>query len=330
MNEEEKTDINTEAQATSYNNAGAPAENVHAKKEMSPLMKKLAGGVITSWFIGYMLMVVGSMVGQLLLQIPLGMMGYLNDDHPVIVTAVTYLGFIGIWAAVFIFIRGFREEWPFLRKIIGRITPAAVLGWILGLVFIGGMNFICILLAKHNGDIFLSFDCFEIAPLIFLFIAVFIQSGAEELICRGFIYRRVEKTYNPIVATVSNALLFALIHVMNPGVTVLSLLNVFLCGIMFSLIIYYTDSMAFAMAGHAGWNFCQSIIFGLPNSGQVFPYSIFKLDASNARDSFFYNVGFGVEGTAFAVIILAVACVVIIVLGQLKIIKRPSNIKPLI
>ena len=39
MSEEEKIDINAEAQATSDNNAGAPAKNVHAKKEMSPLMK---------------------------------------------------------------------------------------------------------------------------------------------------------------------------------------------------------------------------------------------------------------------------------------------------
>lgn len=72
------------------------------------------------------------------------------------------------------------------------------------------------------------------------------------------------------------------------------------------------------------------IIFGLSNSGQVFPYSIFKLDASNARDSFFYNVGFGVEGTAFALIILAAACVVIIVPGQLKVLKRLEIIKSLI
>jgi membrane protease YdiL (CAAX protease family) len=232
--------------------------------------------------------------------------------------------------AVLVFIRAVKKETPFLEKIIGKINVKAVIGWILGLVLIGGMNFVCILFAKNNGDIYLSLFGVEILPLIFLFISVFIQSGAEELICRGFIYRRIEKTYNPIVATIFNSLLFALIHAANPGVTMLSLLNVFLCGVMFSLVIYYTDSMAFAMAGHAGWNFCQSIIFGLPNSGQVFPYSIFKLDASTARDSFFYNVGFGVEGTALAVIMLAVACVVIIILGQMKVLKRPENIKPLI
>lgn len=300
------------------------------KKEMSPLMKKLAGGVITTWLIGYALMMLGSIVGAIVTEVPLHALGLLTDDHPVIITAVTYLEFIGIWGAVLVFILGFKGEMPFLRRVLGKLNVKAFIGFILGLVIVGGLNAVCIFFAKNNGDIYLSFAGFEIIPFIVLFISVFIQSGAEELICRGVVYRRIENTYNPIVATVFNSLLFTVLHLMNPGVTLLSLLNIFLCGVLFSLVIYYTDSMAFAMAGHAGWNFCQSILFGLPNSGQVFPYSIFKLDASNARDSFFYNVGFGVEGTAFAVIILAVACVVIIVLGQLKVIKKPADVKPLI
>ena len=80
--------------------------------------------------------------------------------------------------------------------------------------------------------------------------------------------------------------------------------------------------MAYAFAGHTGWNFCQSIIFGLPNSGSVFPYSIMKLEASNARDSFFYNCSFGVEGTVFSVIVLVLACVVLFALGQKGVIGR--------
>ncbi len=330
MNENEIKETKETVGDPAENAAVNAGDNAPEKKEMSPLMKKLAGGVITSWLMGYGLMMIGSLVGSIVIQVPLKLFGLLTDDHPVIITAVTYLAFIGIWASVLIFIRGFREEMPYIRKVIGKVSFNAFIGFILGLVTVGGLNAVCIFFAKNNGDIYLSFYGFEIVPLIFLFISVFIQSGAEELICRGIVYRRIEKTYNPIMATIFNSLLFVFLHLMNPGVTLLSLLNIFLSGVLFSLVIYYTDSMAFAMAGHAGWNFCQSILFGLPNSGLVFPYSIFKLDASNARDSFFYNVGFGVEGTAFAVIILAVACVVIIVLGQLKVIKKPADIRPLI
>ena len=338
MMEEEKKDIEVKADETaesvSENATDAAGEvndnNGPAKNEDSAFVKKLKGGVLTSWFIGYILTILGGMFGTVVLQVPLNMLGFLTDDHPVLVTGIFYLAFFGIWVAILVFIRGFKKESPYLRKIIGRPSIKAVIGWVIGLIFVGGLNMICIFGAMKNGDIYLDFNRIEILPLLFLFFCVFVQSGAEELTCRGFIYRRIEKTYNPIVAMIFNSLLFALMHIMNPGVTVLSLLNVFLSGILFSLIIYYTDSMACAMAGHAGWNFSQSIIFGLPNSGQVFPYSVFKLDATTARDSFFYNVGFGVEGTALAVIMLAIGCVAIIVLGQLKVLKRPEKIKPLI
>ena len=81
------------------------------------------------------------------------------------------------------------------------------------------------------------------------------------------------------------------------------------------------DSLWCAFAIHAAWNFTQNILFGLPNSGIVMPYSVFKLDAATARDSFAYNVGFGIEGTLFADIILIIACLLLFFWGQ----KRKEN-----
>ena len=66
-------------------------------------------------------------------------------------------------------------------------------------------------------------------------------------------------------------------------------------------------------------------MFGLPNSGMVVPYSVFRLDASTASDSFAYNVGFGIEGTLFADIVLILACVAICLWGR-KNGKKPSEV----
>ena len=328
----EEAESGAEVTDTAVKNA-QPDVNVQAaqeeKKEQTGFLKYFLHGVLSTYFIGIIMMYVGSMFGALIVQLPMHAAGLLTDDHPVAVTAASYLSFIGVWGFVIGYILLFKSDSPYLRRILGKCTGTSVKGWILGCVILAAMNLTCILCARANGDIYLSFSSFDLIPLMFLFVTVFIQSGSEEILCRGFMYRRLEKTYNPVVATIFNSLFFTLLHIGNPGVTALSLLNVFLCGVLFSLIIFYTDSMAFAMAGHAGWNFTQSIVFGLPNSGQVFPYSIFKLDGANARDSFFYNTGFGVEGTALAVIILAVACVVIIVLGQMKVIKRPEKADPM-
>ena len=78
------------------------------------------------------------------------------------------------------------------------------------------------------------------------------------------------------------------------------------------------DSLWCAMAAHTAWNFTQNMILGLPNSGIVSPFSVFKLDAASAVNSYAYNVGFGIEGTVMAIIVLIVSSVLIFVLYHKK------------
>lgn len=293
------------------------------KKELTGFPRYFLCGGLSTYITAYIMMLVGSIAGSIILGIVFTIFGVDTNGHPVLETASLYLSFIGIWVVFSIFILIRSRFGGYARKIFGKITKRTWLMLLLGFFIVGGLNFICIVGAKLHQDIILSFETFDIGPFLFLLISVFIQSSAEELICRGYVYRRIEACYkNSYVAMVLNSLLFALLHLGNDGVTILSLLNIFLSGILFSLAVYYTDSLAFAFAGHTGWNFCQSIIFGLPNSGAVFPYSFFKLDASNARDSFFYNCGFGVEGTVFSVIMLVLGCVIIVLLGKMGILKK--------
>ena len=51
-------------------------------------------------------------------------------------------------------------------------------------------------------------------------------------------------------------------------------------------------------------------------NGDEMDYSVFKLDAATARDSFAYNVGFGIEGTLLADIVLLAACVLLYLWGR--------------
>ena len=139
--------------------------------------------------------------------------------------------------------------------------------------------------------------------------------------CRVFLYQRILRGYRtPIIAIVGNALFFSFLHLANSGVTVLSLTNIVVVGVFFSLIVYYTDSFWCASAVHFSWNFTQNIIFGLPNSGKTVPFSIFVLN-SDAVDGFAYNVGFGIEGTILANIVLVLACVLIWQWGK----KHPAE-----
>lgn len=284
---------------------------------------KLIGNIVLTYIMAIALLYGGIVLSVIILDIVYFANNINLNEHPMLLTANSYIEFFGIWVAMIVFILILRMEEGYANKILGKITPKTFIELLGGFLIVGGMNFVCIAGAKMNNDIHLYFHKFDILPLIFLLVAVFIQSSAEEVICRGLIYRRMEYyCNNHIIPILANSLFFSLMHISNNGVTILALLNIFLSGVFFSLIVYYTDSIAFAFAGHTGWNYCQSIVFGLPNSGSVFPYSIMKLEASNARDSFFYNCGFGVEGTVFSVIVLAVGCIVSFILGKKGIIGK--------
>ena len=228
----------------------------------------------------------------------------------------TYLMFFAIWVAFFI-ITLLPHNKP-IRKAIssfckGNNFKNLLVGYILGLA----LNSACIVSALLHGDIHLYFKGSSLVRFVLLFFAVFIQSSAEELICRGFLYQRLKKGYrSPLMYVIGNAVLFSVFHLGNPGINLLALVNIVLIGIVFSLMVYYFDSIWMAMAFHAAWNFNQNIIFGLPNSGLVSPVSIFGLDASTAVDSFAYNVGFGVESTIVAAVISTITIIVLVYLGK--------------
>ena len=105
-------------------------------------------------------------------------------------------------------------------------------------------------------------------------------------------------------------------HLGNDGINLPSLFQIFECGLLFSLIIFYYDNFWVAAAAHTTWNFTQNITFGLPNSGIPAACSIFKLeDSANGP---FYDSVFGVEGSWGTVIIMTVVIIAVIVMNRGK------------
>lgn len=284
------------------------------------MKRAVSDNILILYIITFVLILLGQILGSLLQFIPF------MTGSPAMVTMTMYLAFIGIWILVLLYLRLSPKNRPILGALGSKPKGNNWKWFLLGIGIGFGLNAVCILAAWLNKDISLYFDSFQPLPVIGIFIAVFVQSSAEELLCRGFLYQRLMRSYKkPIVAIVGNSLFFALLHLANDGVTFLSVINIFVVGILFSLMVYYMDSIWCAMAMHTAWNFTQNILFGLPNSGMVAPYSIFRLDASTARDSFAYNVGFGIEGTLLADVVLILACVCLYLWGR-KYGKKPYDV----
>ena len=118
--------------------------------------------------------------------------------------------------------------------------------------------------------------------------------------------------HKPVVVILLNSIMFTLGHILNPNVTLVSIVSLFLISVLFTYpMLYMKNSLWFAFGLHTAWNFCQNIVFGLPNSGMIFPYSVFRGNAETARNSFAYNVGFGIEGSWLAAIFIAGVCVIL-------------------
>lgn len=287
---------------------------------MKVLKRKWNETLVVLYVGTFLLLLIGQLLGELLIVgLSSGMSLFANSFvHSDVWTVSTmYLLFIGIWAVALLWMGAWKSNRPILRQLGAQKSGNNWRFLLAGAAAGFGMNGLCILVAWLHQDIHLFYDSFHPIALLFILIAVWVQSAAEELLFRVYLYQKLLKSYRkPVVAIIGNAFLFALLHMMNPGATVLSLLNILLVGTLFSLVVYYFESVWCAFAIHTVWNYTQNILFGLPNSGLVSSYSVFRLDASTARDSFAYSVDFGVEGTVFTDLVLIVTIVLVIFLGR--------------
>ena len=234
-----------------------------------------------------------------------------------------YLYTFGVWVAFLLFAVIFKRNRPMLKALAPNKSLNNVKGILLGLLLGFGTNGFCVLMSYLTGDIKLSYNGLNWKLLIAFLICVFIQSSSEEVTDRIYLYQKLRRRYrNPLVAILVNSIVFMALHIPNPGFTVIAGSQIFLVAIIFSLFVYYYDGVWVAFWFHAAWNYTQNIIFGLPNSGIVSEYSIFRLEAASARNGLFYNVNFGVEGSIGSSLVLIVVITVLIVINRKKPEKR--------
>ena len=121
-----------------------------------------------------------------------------------------YFDFYGIWIAFMLVILLFKSNWPMWKAFLynghGNNLKAIPAGILLGF----GMNGFCILMSVIMGDIKLSFSGFD-PKLFFIFLfCVLIQSGAEEIIDRCYLYQKLRRRYRwPAIAVLVNALVLS-------------------------------------------------------------------------------------------------------------------------
>ena len=289
---------------------------------MKKILKHPVVDTIVTFIIAYILMYKTWIVGDFLIiilpdKLGIDLSSIMGED--LYYTWFTYIEFICIWICGLIIISAIRYYRPLLKAFSPKLKGNNLKSAIIGGVFLGfGLNMIVALAAIATGALQMHYVGLNFGVFVLLFISVMIQSGAEELVARVFIYQNLRRIFPkwPVIAILGNGVFFLIIHIGIPGMTVSSIIIMVLVSIMYSLVVYYYDSIWIPIVAHTTWNFTQSIILGLPNSGLALPVSMFKLDAG--AKNFAYDPVFGIEGSILAVVIFAITSAGIYYFGRQK------------
>ena len=147
---------------------------------------------------------------------------------------------------------------------------------------------------------------FPLGSILLYFMLFVIVSLHEEIMMRGYILNNLMQSMNRYVALSLSSLVFMTIHLLNPNVSFLSVVNLFLAGIVLGIYYLHKSNLWLPIGMHLTWNFFQGPIFGFEVSG-IETKSI--INQSIRGNEFITGGSFGFEGSILATILILIMIV---------------------
>ena len=122
-----------------------------------------------------------------------------------------------------------------------------------------------------------------IAALVPTLAAMFLISGQEELVMRGYLFRQIALARGPLIAAVVTGILFGLAHSANPGANWQGLLFTAIGGTLMGLLLVRSGSLWLLVGYHFGWNAVSGNVFGLEVSGMDVQSTVFLTTLSGSE-----------------------------------------------
>ena len=128
-------------------------------------------------------------------------------------------------------------------------------------------------------------------------------SFGEEILFRGYIINHYKHLLGGVLIS---SLIFALVHFLNPGITLISLLNIFLAGVFFAYTYLWTGSLWLPVGFHLSWNWVMGYLFGIPVSGINVESSLIYVALNQEAAAVLTGDQFGFEGSLLVTLMLIV------------------------
>jgi len=150
----------------------------------------------------------------------------------------------------------------------------------------------------------LTYIGFDISAFWLSLVLFTIVALNEEILMRGYILNNLLTSTNKYVALLISAVIFSVLHGLNPNISFLSFINLMLAGIILGSTYIFTQNLWFPISLHLFWNFFQGPVLGYSVSGMKIS-SIFKVTFIGSNT---VNGGqFGFEGSLVCTVLLIIA-----------------------
>ena len=155
----------------------------------------------------------------------------------------------------------------------------------------------------------------SISSILVILLGWIIQGATEEIVTRGWLLNVLSTKYNIGFGLLISSTLFGLMHLANPNVNYIAVINIILVGIFYGLYVIKTNDLWAVCGMHSAWNFAQGNIFGFEVSG--LNVSVGSLIDLNLVGNDFVTGGiFGPEASIVATFVLFLSIVILLFIDK--------------
>lgn len=210
---------------------------------------------------------------------------------------------------------GFNKNSWFKKYSFGFLIGLIMMSLVVGLLYLFG----CVTVESQQVQ---PVGMSALGVILIILIGWIIQGGTEEIVTRGWLMNVIGARYNIALGLVISSLLFGVLHLGNPNVNIVAILNIILVGLFFGLYVMKTNDLWAVCGMHSAWNFAQGNLFGFEVSGLNVQVGTL-IDLNLVGNDMVSGGVFGPEAGLCATIILIASILVLYIFSE-KFKKRES------
>jgi hypothetical protein len=142
-------------------------------------------------------------------------------------------------------------------------------------------------------------------------VAFLVVGLAEEFLFRGYVLATLSEGIGFWPVAVVLSVLFGAVHLSNLGENPTGALSAVMIGLLFCFALRRTGSLWFAIGLHAAWDYGESFIFSVPNSGVLVKGHLLNSHFRFGAPAWLTGGSVGPEGSVFVFIVIAILFVVV-------------------